>query len=341
MKKNHTIRNLILAILIFGILGGGLYYYFFVKEGNVVEDIIPGIVNKKSYDVKNGIYVYKNKLDKTLQVFSGCIVGSIDDYIVVINDKYKMYHGSCMVMKYLKEGNTSELDFSKEKEKDYSIKYNNKEYKKDNGNISLVPANNVNSLLTQTKYSTLKFIINNTEVEGEYYSLSAKLMDNFVGYVYSLRYTAGNNFVLDISKDTSIYTKTFSNIKDLPRLYFGNNTLYLIERLFGNNKYNGNLLIYRENANIYNFDNYLPLKINNEVLDRNYNILHRYDSVNNVFYVVFSKDNNFCDKNSKYRFYEFKITYDGKNAKYKVPDLYKKGKNDNDCNYIKKYYLEG
>ena len=35
MKKNHTIRNLILAILIFGILGGGLYYYFFVKEGNV------------------------------------------------------------------------------------------------------------------------------------------------------------------------------------------------------------------------------------------------------------------------------------------------------------------
>ena len=341
MKKNHTIRNLILTILIFGISGGALYYYFFVRDGNVVEGIIPGIVNKNDADVKNGIYVYKNNISNDYRVFSDCVVSSIDDYIVVINDKYKTYHGSCMVMKYIKEGNISELDFSKEKDSNYTIKYNDKVYKKNEGNVSIEPGNNIDSRLTATKYSTLKFILKNTETEGNYYSFSTKLTDNFVEYVYALKYNGNNNFLLNISKGLSLYSKGYNNINDLPNLYFGTDTLTIIDKLFGNNKYNGNLLIFKESINIYNFDNYLPLKINNEVLDRNYNILHRYDQINKVYYVVFSKDNKFCDKNSSYRFYEFKITYDAKSGKYNIPDLYKKGKTDNDCNYVKKYYLEG
>ncbi len=337
MKKSHTIRNLLLFIIIFGIGGGLLYYYFFVKEDNDNGDVISNIFeSKKVEDVKNGIYVYKEDTDKTVTVFSNCVVSSIDDYIVVVNDKYYMYNGSCMVMNYKGTGNSNELEFIKDKDNKFKIKNNNREYSKEINPVTLINNNNIINELKKTSLDIINFVIKYTEVEGSYYNFST-VINNSVNY-YNYRFSyVDNHFNLNIS---DLYNKSFNSINDFPNIYFYNGNLVLVDKEFINDKYSSNILMYDLKSNVYNFNSILPIMINGETLDSSYNTLIRFDSVNKNFYAVFSRDNTFCNSSLDVMYYEFKLSYDYKRNGFTNVELSKKGKKEEDCSYIKKYYFK-
>ena len=349
MKKNHTIRNLILFILIFGILGGGGYYYFFMRdnnEGGIIENILK--ISDDNNDVKNGIYVYKDKLATSTNVYTGCIVSSIDDYIVVINEKYYRYHGTCMIMNYLGTGETDKLKFNKEKDKLYTVELDNKIYNKDNNVREIITGNNISFKISRASYNLVNYIIKNTETEGNYYSFNVSLTNSTYGYNLDLEYDKQNNtFRYLINNKDTLYNQTFTSTKDFPVLYFINNNLVVVEKKFVNNIHTSNISIYNEANKTYEFINSLPLKVNGEVIDLSYNTLIRYDELNKVFYVVFSRDNTFCNTQSNIMYYEFKLKYDYKTKGLGIPEFVKKAVGDKsksedneDCKYINKYFLK-
>ena len=245
MNGNHTIRNLILFILIFGILGGGGYYYFFVRENSsdgLIKDIINNVIKN---DVENGIYVYKNKLSKTTNVYKGCSVSSIDDYIVVINDKYYKYHGSCMIMKYVGDGESSALKFKKEKDEAYTVELDEKVYNKDNNISEIKVGNNIISEVNKVNYNLLNFIIKNTETEGNYYDFGVDLTNSTNKYSFSLAYnkdTKQFKYSVYTSKE-EVYSENYAKIEDFPRLYFYNNNLIIVEKRQVNGVYKSNITI--------------------------------------------------------------------------------------------------
>ncbi len=348
MNKDHTIRNLILFILIFGILGGGGYYYFFMREGNSGGIINTILNNSTTKDVKNGIYIYKNSLGSTTNIYRGCTVSSIDDYIVVINDKYYKYHGSCMVMKYLGEGETSSLKFNKEKEKNYTIELDKKTYNKSPKTREINVGNNIITEVQKANYSLVKYIIKHTEVEGDYYNLNVELTNSTNNYNLSLDYDNNTKlFDYRISTEAELYAGYYNNLKDLPKLYFYNGNLILVDQRLIDNIYRSNIYMYDAFNKTYDFSRSLPLKVNGVQIDNTYNIIPRYDEINKTFYVVFSKDNTFCNTKSDIMYYEFKLNYDFKTNGFKTPSFVKKAIGDKgnpedneDCKYIKKYYLK-
>lgn len=349
MKKDHTILKLILFILIFGILGGGGYYYFFIRDnssGGIIENIISN--NKTTVDVKNGMYVYKEKLNTTTNVYKGCSVSSIDDYIVVINDKYYRYHGSCMNMKYLGPGETSTLKFNEEKDKPYTITFDNKTYKKDNVTKEINVGNKIITEVSKANYNLTNYIIDNTEVEGDYYDLNIELTNSTNKYNLNLTYDENTKtFKYMIITDVDLYSGYYSNTKDFPKLYFYNGNLIIVEKRLVDGVYRSNIFMYNKLENTYKFSNSLPIKVNGELIDNSYNILPRYDETGKSFYVVFSKDNTFCNTERDIMYYEFKLTYDFKTNGFGIPSYVKKAIGDKskpedneDCKYIKKYYLK-
>ena len=79
-KKKKTI--LIIVILVVILIAGFLVYYFFFNN-NGGNGIIPTLGGNKEVDTKNGIYINRVNLNKTVSVYDGCTVSSIDDIIVV------------------------------------------------------------------------------------------------------------------------------------------------------------------------------------------------------------------------------------------------------------------
>ena len=344
MKKDNTIRKAIILVVLIGVIGGAIYYYFFVRENNE-GGIIPSFINgsKNVNDVKNGIYVYKEKTYKTMSFYSGCVVSSIDDYIVVINDKYKKYHGSCMILKYTGEGNTADLEFKKEKNFNYYINIEDKKYIKDTNSLELDLEKSVSNSLSKLSLSQLEFILKYAETPGNYYSFHSNITGGNDTYSINLKYdNASNSFSYVLSSESVLYDKVFSKPEDFPYLRFTNGRLNLIEHSFINNKYSSNLLVFANNTKNYSFSDSLPLKVNGETIDSSYNNLIRYDVNEGTFFVVFSRDNTFCNSESDITYYEFKLNYEYKKGKYGIPEFHKKGKKDEGCKYIKKYYgLEG
>ena len=342
MKKSRGIIKIILIIIVLGVLGGFSYYYLFLHTKDTTnKELFPSLSKEKISDNKNGIYVFKTKADKSRTLLKNCVVDAINDYLVVINGNYYMYHGNCLNLVFVKQGLTETLKFEKDNNSRYSVELDDIKYNKDNSVNQLVVENKVvQGNRTSLNYDNLKAIIDYSEYPGYYYSFNGYILGNkyLFNYVYDENF---NNFRFSLSIETyQFYSKNMRSFNDIPIFYSLADNMVIIDN---NNKidgnYRGELYVFSKNGKTYDYNSMFPIKVNDNVIDSSWNRAFRYDSINKVAYVVFSRSSDYCDYNNGNSYYEFKLNYDYVKGGFKTPDLYKKGTNSKDCTYVKKNYL--
>ena len=341
MKKSNIFVKLVLFIVIVGILGGGGYYYFFLREeASENGSIFPSLSSNKIEDSKNGIYVIKNKIKQARTMLKSCYVDSISDYLVVINDDYMLYHGNCLNMVFVSDGKTDKLKFEKKNDSKYIVYLDDKAYIKDDSVTNLVVSNNVLSSLGKVNYDSLKYVIDNSEYPGYYYSFSGTINSKYnfsYNYVYDKN---SNSFKFSIANEAVNYQKNMKTFNDLPEFYILNDNIVILDNNKVGNDYKGEIYIYSNEKLTFKYDSILPININGNNIDSSWNRIFRYDSSAKTLYVLFSRTSDVCDFSNSNYFYEFKLNYDYKKIGFGTPDLYKKGSTDKDCKYAKKYYLK-
>ena len=147
-------RILLILFIIILIAAAGIAIYSFTTHKNILGKIIDNITKETVEDYHNGIYYYEKPLGKSYNIFSGCNVSSITTYIVVMNDTYLVYDGSCLRNKIISEGKTEDLIFSVDKETNkYQITYEDKLFKKNDKVTSIIATN---KLVTDYRTSSLE-----------------------------------------------------------------------------------------------------------------------------------------------------------------------------------------
>ena len=340
MKKSLSIITLTLIIVVFGFLAGYGYYYFFLHDDNIKEEVLPTLSTDKIKDVKNGIYIYKTNMGKSRTLLKSCVVDSINDYLVVINENYYLYRGNCLNTVFVGQGLTEKLKFEKDNDSKYTVQLDNITYNKDNSITKIVVDNNVikNSDYIYN-YDNLKAVIDYSEYNGYYYSFKGLVLRN-EKYRFKYDYdNITNSFQFSITKsEVPIYYKVMNSFNDIPNYYILNDNLAVLDNNKVGDIYKGELYIYSGTNKTYDYNSMFPLIVNGETIDSTWNRIFKYDSTNKIGYVLFSKSNDFCDFD-KGNYYEFKLYYDYKKLGFKAPDLSKKGTNAKDCSYVKNNYL--
>lgn len=343
MKRSSLVLKLFFFILVVGLITGFGYYYLFLENSNEGESgIIPSLSGKKVYDVKNGVYIIKNKLEREKTLLGRCLVNSINDYLVVLNDDYMLYKGNCLNTVLISEGKSENLKFDKKNDSKYTVTLDEKTYQKDDSINEIPVVNNVIIKSPRVNYDSLKFIIDNSEYEGHYYSFSGEISSQ-KEYYYDYSYNQQlNQFSISLNNGISGYSKILKSFNDIPKFYTFNDYLLVLDEDKIGNSFSHKLYLYSEKEMIYDFNSIFPININGNVIDTNWNRMFRFDMISKTAYVVFDRDNNFCNFENGNEYYEFKLTYDYQKNGFNVPDLLKKGTKESDCDYIKKKYsMEG
>ena len=340
MNNSKGIIKLILFIIVVGVLGGLGYYYYVLKDSEKTgAGVFPSLSDKKISDYKNGIYSYKLNIDGEKSLLS-CVISSIDDYLVVINEDYYLYHGNCLNMVFVNQGKTENLKFEKDNDSNYSIKLDNIVYSKDNSIDMIEVGNKVIEDNHVYSIESLKNIVKYSQFPGHYYSFNGYLNSSesySFNYVYDSNF---NNFQFRIAEASVFYTKYMKTFDDIPDIYNLSDYLIIVDKNKIGEEYRSELYIYSGEGRLFDYNSIFPITINGNVIDSNWNRIFRYDKDTKTAYVLFSKSKDFCDFNNNNVFYEFKLSYDYKIVGFKTPDLYKKGSSKKDCTYVKKYYLK-
>ena len=340
MKKSNGIIKLVLFIVVVGILSGFGYYYFFLRDTEQPGGgIFPSLSSDKVNDYKNGIYSYKTKTDRTVNLLKHCVIDSINDYLVVINEDYYVYHGNCLNMVFVTQGKTESLKFEKDNSSNYYVKFDDKTYNKDNTVKEIVVANNVLVNEKPLTHDSLKSIVKYSEYPGFYYNFNGSIASND-SFRFEFTYSKETNtFRLDLYNNNVHYIKDMKNLDQFPYFAILNTNLVVLDKNKIGNGYKSELYIYSEANKTYDYNSILPLSVNGNIIDASWNRIFRYDGNNKTAYVLFSKTDNVCDFSNNNVFYEFKMNYDYTKVGFKTPDLYRKGSTEKDCDYVKKYYL--
>ncbi len=341
MKKSNIFVKLVLFVVVFGVLGGFGYYYFFLREENKTDGgILPSLSGKKVNDNKNGIYSYKVKNDRVKTLLKSCVVDAVYDHLVVINEDYYLYHGNCLNMLFVGQGKTENLKFEKSNDSQYSVVLNNITYKKDFTTPNIIVENGVLNNEIRVNYDVLKYIVDYSEYPGYYYSFGGSIPSKY-NYKFDYGYNRDlNSFRLRIFNQNIEYVKNMNSFNDIPYFSLLNNNLIIIDKNKIGEWYKSELYLYTEEAKTYDYNSIFPINVNGNVIDSSWNRLFMYDNDTKAAYVVFSRSSDICDFNNNNYFYEFKMKYDYEKSGFKNPDLYKKGSTKKDCNYAKKKYLK-
>ena len=100
MKR--VLKRLLLILFFIAIIAGvGIIIYSITSNKKILGDIIPINTGNTINDYHNGVYYFEEPLDRSYPVYSGCNVSSFDTYIVVMNDKYYVYYGSCIRISFI------------------------------------------------------------------------------------------------------------------------------------------------------------------------------------------------------------------------------------------------
>ncbi len=340
MKKRRLLIYLIIIILL---AVGGFFAYKYFFEGETVSTILPAAINKtEDIDVYNGIYVYRDYLKKTYNIINKCSVSSNDKIIVVYGDKYRMYSGNCLLMKYLGVFDNN-LSFKLDGNKKYYIEFDGDKYIKDDEMESVKEGNFVVTNLNSVNFAYLGFIIKNTEKAGEYYQFSTAVK----GFPFPVNFNASldtfmDQLIIEIGGSGDRYSKFLNSTDDFPNIMLYKGNMVIIEKNNNAGGNFGNLYVYNNDGKKYSFNDNLPIIVNDVAINSTWYSIFRYDATADKFYVLFSKDSNMCNEGKKSSYYEFSLDYDYKSIGFNKPNLASVGSTGKGaCSYVQKYYLKG
>ena len=344
-------RILLILFLIILIAVAGIAVYSFTTHKNMFTKIIDNITKETVEDYHNGIYYYEVPLGKSYNIFSGCNVSSITTYIVVMNDTFLVYDGSCLRNKLINEGKTEDLVFSIDKETNkYQITYEDHIFKKNDKVNSIIATNKLITDYRTSSLETLDFIIDTVETEGDYFPINVRLSGVTKSYGLKFEYNENTKkFTESISQsENGLYSITFDKKEDRPLIYYTNNNLAILEKSKyivseENFLYRYNLvLLTRERA--YDLKSEFPININDVRLDYSKNV-YITKGKNNTFKLIVGNENTFCNEDKKdsddISYYEFVIKYNFERDNFDSPELVKIGKYNEGCGYVNKYFFGG
>ena len=338
MKK--VLSFILIIIILLGIgIGGYFAYNTYFKNGKF-NKYLPTL-NTKTKDIKNGIYISREYYNKSVYIYENCNVSSYDDYIVVLGNKYRRYQGNCMVMRYLGEQDNN-LNFKKDDNDNYYIELEGIKFKKDSSIKNIKVGNGIIENLIRTKFTNLGFIVKNSEREGNYFNFETEVSG--FGFKTHFKFNKdqySNKFTIELGGSGDRYRKDLYSLDDFPTLNSYNGKIVIIEKNKVGEGIQSTLRFYDNEKEVFNSKKILPIKINDIYINESWYSYFRYDSASKKYYVIYSLYPQFCKDGDDVSFYEFKLDYDYKTGSIKNTEFVKKGKGQEGCNYVQKYYLKG
>jgi len=345
MRKARVKIFFLLLFLIVVAVGTYFGYSIFYKHENPLDSIFNRTTkNTGTKDFYNGVYSFVETIDKSYNCFSGCTVTQINRYILVIDEEYSVYRSSCLGTFLVDSGSTTDLilNFNYDS-KEYEIVYKDNTYEKNHNVMSIVPNNAVKSGSKSIVASSYRFMMEQTQFEGSYYTFEKKLSNLDTAITLKFLYDeSSNNFIMTLSaKKSVIYTYMGKNITDFPDLYSFGSKLVIIERGYkagDYTKYNYNFVVIANGEISYQLNEYLPITVNDVQLNANNSIYIKYDTSAQKFKMLIGDNDTFCDEDddtdpNKIVYYEFTIDYDYYYNKFVKPQFVKVGYAKDGCDY--------
>lgn len=342
MENKRTFKSvlfliglLVLCIVVF------FGYYYFTGKKNPISNIFNN-ENKVAYvDNINGIYVYYEQLPQEYIINNSCSVGAINWEIVIMGDKFKLYKSSCLGTYPVESGKTEDLEIKEDSENKllYFDYKGNTYFKKHEITTVLVG----NSFKDKTKINprSLKFLISETEFEGNYYDINDAPLDGATSYMLSLKVNNGMFVVLikpsGNSKNILYESLPVSNPEDLPDIYAYGKVVVLINPDRYGSRYRYTMEVINQETSIYNFENQFPIEVNGYTIDLNSNIFISYQQSDRSFKMLVSPNDKFCEENSdsdEIAYYLFTMKYNYQTVNFDPPEFEKIGYKKEGCSYV-------
>ena len=314
---------------------------FFVKENREsLNSLVEVISNNDIDDNYNGVYVNSDNLNGSKKIYSGCFISRIDNYILIMNDKFYTFRSSCIGTYPLESGETKKLKISANKEKDtYVISYKDKEYIKNYGVNTIEPNHKISNSLKEIDLSSFELIMKESQFEEYYYNFESVIHSVFPEMKIKVTHIENEKFDLSLRYDgKEVYSYQIEDFSSLPKMYpFGKNVV-VIEPNKNDDKYNYKFKVVDNTGIIYNFDNMLPIIIDDVTLNVDNSIFISFDERKRDFKVLIGFDKKMCESNSTsddISYYEFSIVYNHRTNNFDRPQFVKTGYKNEGCDYVK------
>jgi len=318
-----------------------------INRDKKITDLIVNINKKKIADNYNGIYTYKEDLGRTVYAFSNCSFTSINNYILIVNNDYYLFRSSCMGT-YLKEqGETKSLNIG-EYSNTYFVTHEGLRYNKDTTVKSIIPNNGIAEGTGALDLNALSIIAKETEFEGNYYDMEKRIKGLNVDIKVFFNRNADGSFNLIFkNRENELYRYIISSFDNMPTFYPLGSRIAIIEP--GDNssdstKYSYKFKVLGLNGIEYDLNSYFPQKVNGVDVSYDNSVYIAYDQKERTFRVFFGNNKKFCVENStseNIAYYEYKVSFDYGNNKFKKPDFVGVTREKDGCSDIKNYLSGG
>ena len=339
MCYNHTINTIIgdgmkkgkktfIIILLIIIIAAVALFIYFNKDNKLLNSIF----NKKETvteeniinDNYNGVYKYSESLNQTYNIFPGCVLSSVDQYIVVVNSEYYVYDSSCMGTFFQESGNIEDLNIKADYDrKKYFIEYNNRKYISDTSSLKFENANYaLNKIRVNFNFNSFNVLMQNTQKPGANYSINTTINNliNEIRFYVDPVIDGYFDIALKNKAGVVLYRKNGASLERLPKFStYTNSSVIVLEKDYISNKYSNRLIIVSNDGIIYNSDYLLPISIQNVELNTNNSIFIKYDNKMSKYRFLIVYDDKFCrleDDSEEIVNYEFTISYDHANKTF-------------------------
>ncbi len=347
--KSKRLGNSVKLIIIILILSVAVFVGYYIKnKQNPLFELVNNLKSNSLFnDNINGVYLYNEVVGGNRAIFSSCSVNDINNYILIINDEYKVFRSSCMGTYLKDEGKVDDLNITENKEEIY-IEYNGHKYEKEYAVSAIIPNNVIASRLKTVEIANLQFIMEETEFEGNYYPIEARLSNNTstaVLFDKNQEEDAQDTITLINAKSKAeLYKYSFEKYDELPFFRPFGKLLVIIEKKDNPNnnmKYGYKFYVLNEQEIEYNLDQMFPITVNGETLTVEDNSVYvMFDEKERSFKLFVGYNKKMCnEEGSEHRpiYYEFKINYNYTTMNFEKPEFIKVGYEDEKCNYIRNY----
>ncbi|MBQ8659602.1 MAG: hypothetical protein IJ475_02025 [Bacilli bacterium] len=333
----------ILIALLFILLIGALvivYFCFFSKEDNVIKDIF-GVSEEITQDNSindnyNGVYTLEENIGMTVSAFDGCTFSTINNYVLVTGDEYKVFRASCLGTFLKSSGSTESLDFVfNENTKLYDLNFNDEIYFKDLSVRNINVVDNVGEHLGRLRTDNYKFLLKELEFEKSGKYLTADMNSDFQLEFVSNESSITMKIITELGG--TLYSYTANSIDSLPDLTSMYNDIVVLEKNHSMGKYVDRLLLISERETKYSLYNVFPILIDGTSIDSNYSIFIDYNPGDKKYSMYVGYDDKLCvdgGTSDSITYYEFLIEYDYAIRNFKNPYFVGFGREKDGCNTI-------
>ena len=344
MNKKKTKINIILILIVIFLIVTALMVRF---EFNPISYLLGGMgddTETKDVSVNyNGVYRYKESLNKSYKLLNGCTLSYYDYYIIVLNNNYYRYKSTCVGTFFLDEGDVSSLDFGQTLEKNIVIKFNGKEYLKNDYISSVVEGNYFKTDLEsygKLYADTYHILMRESQLPGKEYSFTNISLDaGNANFPIAFKVLDEELFELIVygARNVVLYRYNVTNMYELPLFNgFGRN-LAIVEPIVNKVRYAYTFKAINTDGVVYDLKNKFPITIDNVTLTYEDSIYIKYSATENVYILLVSKDRKFCEESNESKdvaYYVFHIKYDYVTKNFNNPKFIKKVYKNEGCKYV-------